>query len=83
MAQAGVAEHELRARVRQDLGDLRAGETRVDGTEDAAARRHAEVRLEQLGPVRRERRDPIAWLDPRAAQRASERVDALGELARR
>ena len=50
-------------------------------TSTAPAAGHAEVRLEQLGRVRREERDPVALLDPApAGAPTASRRDALAKL---
>ena len=70
------------ARVVEDVADLVRHQPRVDRDQHGARRGHAEVRLEQLGRVRREERDavvlarcPRAWR-PTASRRARSRNSA-------
>ena len=74
-----VAEHELRARVVQDVADLLGLEARVDRHERGAHLQHREVGDEQLRNVRREERDAVAGRDASAHERAREPADLLGE----
>src|SRR2546426_2079098 len=75
-----VHEKETRARVLEDVADLVRAEPRIDGDEDPAGGRHAEVCLEHRRDVRAEERDRVVLLHPRSAQRRGEAVHALLEL---
>jgi hypothetical protein len=66
--------------VAQDVLDLGAREPRVDGHEDSAGRRDAEMRFQHRGAVGEERRDPIAVLETGSAERIGEAPGALAEV---
>ena len=63
--------------MRQDEGDRPRVETVIQRVEDCTCHRHAVMRFEQRGNVRREDRNGIAALYPAPAQRVRELAAAL------
>ena len=61
--EGGVGDQQRGAGVPEDVGDLVRHQPRVDGDQHPARPGHAEVRLQDLGRVRAEHRDPIAVAD--------------------
>jgi hypothetical protein len=76
-----VAEHDPRAGVLEDIGDLARRQAGVDRHQHRARRRHGEVRLQQRRDVGTQERYAVAGLDACAGQRRRQPVHAVVELA--
>ena len=79
--QAFVDEHGAVVGVVDDVGELVGVEAEVEGVEDAAHERDAEVGLEVRAVVPAERGDAIARPDAEIEQGAGEAAGADGEVA--
>ena len=67
--QRAVDDHGLVARVRGDVGEVVRMQAQVERVQDVAGARDAEVGLEVLVVVPRERGDAGAWLEPETLER--------------
>ena len=75
-----VDEQETRARVAEDVADLRRREAHVDRHHHAPGERHPEVRLEHCGRVRAEQRHAVPAREPSRPQGARQPSAAVGQL---
>ena len=78
--QRRVDDEQPRPGVLEDVADLVRHQSRVDRDEHGTCPGHAVVRLQQLVAVRREERDPVAFLDPALLERRRQPARALTKL---
>ena len=70
--QAGVEQQVAGTAVLEDVSDLGAGQAMVDGHQNPARGRHAEMRLQHRRRVEQQRGDPVSLAQPRRAERIGE-----------
>ena len=76
--EVAVEEHDLRARVIEDVRDLVGRQPDVDGVEDGTGLEHAEVGLEEVVGVVGDERHPVAGRHAEADERVGQPVRPLG-----
>ena len=79
----GIGDQELAPAVTEDVCDRRRIEADIDGVQDRACHRHAEMRFEQLRRVGGEHRYGVALIDAEVTERICQPAGPIVDIAPR